>query len=278
MQRTLVIGGKTGHLGSLIAKSIGSSAIATGRNDNNASAAQSARIIVVTTKPLEAHVPLKEIGLAVQDRHVGIVSCAAALKISTIKRHIGSQHCVIRVMPNVFIESNHSVTFISYGNACAECRECVEKIFHTSGIVLPISESFMNAATLVGASAIAIMAQFFLWSDSIVLEPSVVTRYLFTLVASEYGFMEIAEAITNQNILGLRITTNNDRDKLHSIVEGVATGGGCTRAILDTMTAYGMEGLIRDRKHLAHIEAVLVKSFAAGMGRLEAIESQTDTQ
>jgi len=115
-------------------------------------------VVMLCTKPQDAVAALQELPSSIKNKPSLFISVAASLNTSVIKECVGSNHCIARVIPNVFLEKSHSITFVSHESCCEKCKKQVLDIFADTGEILVVPEVLLNKATVLGASMPAIVA------------------------------------------------------------------------------------------------------------------------
>lgn len=116
-------------------------------------------IVFLAVKPQVFEGVLKTIGDCSKD--TVFVSIAAGITTDTIKRILGYNAKVVRVMPNTPLLLGLGATALSFVEPVSEDEfKTVKSIFETSGIVEQVDESMMNAIISVNGSSPAYVYYF----------------------------------------------------------------------------------------------------------------------
>jgi len=126
--------------------------------DNNCEAVRQAEIIVMSVKPQQFGSLADEIKKDVKARHI-VVSTITGVTLKDIES-IFSKIPMLRIMPNIALEINESMTCISFRNTESLHEKRLLSIFDKMGKTLIIPEEMMGAATVVGACGIAFALRF----------------------------------------------------------------------------------------------------------------------
>ena len=95
----------------------------------------SIQYIMICVKPKFVKKILKELKKFCKSTHI-IISFVAGLKTTTIFKHIGDKSKVIRMMPNIFIETNNSATAIFSNNLNSKVKTKIKRDFGGFGILI----------------------------------------------------------------------------------------------------------------------------------------------
>ena len=124
---------------------------------DNAAAAKTADIIIVSVKPQVMAEALASIKKVVGKNQI-VISTAASVSTAFIERALGSGVPVIRTMPNTACLVRAGMTGICAGkHARREHLALAEGIFAALGRALVLDEKYMDAVTGLSASGIAFM-------------------------------------------------------------------------------------------------------------------------
>lgn len=122
---------------------------------DNILAIKKADIVIVAVEPQQLNALMEEIQMAINpERHI-LVSVVSGVSIEQIKKYLGTQTTVVRVMPNTAISVRESMTCIAAEKKDRKAIRNVTAIFNTVGKTLVIDEADMTAATALGACGIA---------------------------------------------------------------------------------------------------------------------------
>lgn len=121
---------------------------------DNREAVKNADILIFAVQPSQFESILTDIKNLLNDTHV-VISTITGFSISKIEAIIGSDHNIIRSMPNTAISVGKSMTCIC-ANVKGKSRiELAKSIFNRMGHSMEIPEEQMQAATVICASGIA---------------------------------------------------------------------------------------------------------------------------
>ena len=114
---------------------------------------QASDFVVLAVKPNIVPNILKELSLdTIKD--IILISIAAGITIKTIKKTIGKDCRVVRVMPNTPALVGEGMTAISFDNTINNDEKVyINQIFETVGKVIEIEEKHMNAITALSGSS-----------------------------------------------------------------------------------------------------------------------------
>jgi len=181
---------------------------------NNAEAAKSADVIIVSVKPQVMTEALGSIKKVVGKNQL-VISTAASVSTGFIERHLASGIPVIRTMPNTPCLVRYGMTGICAGkNARREHLVLAEGIFSALGRVLVLDERYMDAVTGLSASGPAFM-------------------YVTLESLAEGGVAaglprEIATELAAQTMLGAAKMVLETREHPAKLKDVVTTPAGCT--------------------------------------------------
>lgn len=122
---------------------------------DNVAAVARARLVILSVQPQDVEELLTEISSALDpSRHV-LVSTATGVTLDTLREIAGPDIALIRVMPNLGIQTLNSMTCLASEPDSAHALEEVEELFGMLGETIRIKEENMDAATALCASGIA---------------------------------------------------------------------------------------------------------------------------
>lgn len=114
--------------------------------------APGADVVLVAVKPADMAGVLADLGPHLSEGAV-VVSVAAGLGLAALESALGTEHPVVRVMPNTPAKVGEGVSVLSAGSAATEEHlELVAEIFRAVGIVEVVPESLQDAVTGVSGS------------------------------------------------------------------------------------------------------------------------------
>ncbi|MFX0032390.1 MAG: pyrroline-5-carboxylate reductase [Candidatus Hodarchaeota archaeon] len=211
--------------------------------ENNVSLVKKAKFILIAVIPQVIDKVLAEIAPEITEDHI-IISIAAGISISHIKKHINKQIGIIRVMTNTPALVGAAATVFACNEKVNELeKKFIQKLFNSVGLVFELNEEHLDAVTGLSGSGPA---------------------YIFIIIEAladggvKMGIpRDIAQKLAAQTVLGsakLLLETNKHPGELKDMV---ATPGGTTiTAIHEIESAKLRATLIRA------VEAASIKSKA----------------
>ncbi|SFU37926.1 pyrroline-5-carboxylate reductase [Pustulibacterium marinum] len=192
---------------------------------DNREAVEKSDIIIFAIQPRHMEMVLEEVKDLLTEKHV-LISVVTGFKIPKIEEIIGSDHFIIRAMPNTAISVGKSMTCICSNEKGKKRVNVALAIFNRLGTSIEIPEEQMRAATVICASGIAF------WMRLI---------RATTQGAIQLGF-ESKEALemsmhTCLGAASLLVETGNHPEKE---IDRVTTPGGCTIEGLNEMEHQGL--------------------------------------
>jgi len=122
---------------------------------NNADAVKNASVIVLAILPQQLNKLLDEIKPSVDAGKHLLISVVSGVSCQDIRKYLGLDVQVVRVMPNTAIAIGQSMTCIAADKASDENVELVTSLFNTVGTSIRINEDLMTSATALCACGIA---------------------------------------------------------------------------------------------------------------------------
>jgi pyrroline-5-carboxylate reductase len=125
---------------------------------DNARCVREADVVILAVKPQIMTEVLRDIAPAVTSRHL-LVSIAAGVATATIRRGLGKEARIIRVMPNTPALVLRGATALARGTGLeADDLATAEEIFGAVGRVVVLDEALMDAVTGLSGSGPAYVA------------------------------------------------------------------------------------------------------------------------
>ena len=188
-------------------------------------AVQQSDILIFAVQPSHFESILKKIKPYLTDKHV-IISTITGYTISKIEAEIGTEHFIIRAMPNTAIAVGKSMTCLCCNEQGSKRIKIAEAIFNRLGHSMEIPESQMQAATVVCASGIAF------WMRLI---------RATTQAAIQLGFdSKEAQELAMHTCEGAASLLINNGHHPEEEIDKVATPRGCTIEGLNEMEHKGL--------------------------------------
>jgi len=192
---------------------------------DNASAAVDADLIILGVKPYNIAPILEEIKPSLDPSRQIIVSLATGITLAQMYQILEHNTVVFRAMPNIASEIQESVTCICSEHSTEEQLNLVSELFDGIGITIPIDESLMEAATVLGACGIAY-----------------VLRFMRAMIQGgiQIGFDSVtASNIVNQTVKGAAELMIQKNIHPEAAIDKVTTPKGCTIVGLNEMEHQG---------------------------------------
>lgn len=184
---------------------------------------QDADIIILTIKPYQVDVVLKEILPSIKNKI--IASAVSGLSIESLQEKTNSAHTIIHIMPNIAARFGESATCISYLEKDVFNAQKVIQLFNDLGTVSVIDEKLMDAATVLGACGTAYAL-----------------RYIRASMQAgiEIGFdAATALSIASQTAKGAATMALIEKIHPEQLIDRVTTPQGCTIVGLNEMEHEG---------------------------------------
>lgn len=193
--------------------------------DNNREAVQNSDIIIFAVQPAQFESILLEIKDLLHQNHV-LISTITGFKIPRIEALIGSNHYIIRSMPNTAISVGKSMTCLCANEKGKKRIDLAKAIFNRLGTSISIPEHQMQAATVICASGIAF------WMRLIRATTQGAIQLGFDAAEAQEMAMQ-----TCAGAAGLLIQTGNHPEQE---IDKVTTPRGCTIEGLNEMEHQGL--------------------------------------
>ncbi|WPR76841.1 pyrroline-5-carboxylate reductase [Algoriphagus sp. NG3] len=209
------------HLESLSAYAV----LGVNVQSDNLSAAAQADIVILGVKPYNIAPILNEIKPALDPKKQIIISLATGITLAEMYEVVDPSTITFRAMPNIAADIQESVTCICAQNANAEQIGLVSELFDGIGFTIPIDESLMEAATVLGACGIAY-----------------VLRFMRAMIQGgiQIGFDSVtASKIVNQTVKGAAELMIQKNMHPEAAIDKVTTPKGCTIVGLNEMEHQG---------------------------------------
>ena len=193
---------------------------------------KNAESILLAVKPQDMEDVLKEIRCAVSERNL-IISIAAGVTINYIKKILGGNTKVARVMPNLCISVKEGASACCFSSDCTnEDKQFVGSLFKALGITLSVDENKMDIVTGISGSG---------------------PGYLFKImellidIGKKEGLKEDnSRKLVYQTVLGAATLAITSDIPARALREKVTSRAGTTEAALKIMDEYKIEEMFRD--------------------------------
>jgi len=192
---------------------------------NNLEAVKSAQLVILGVKPYNVSPILEEILPGISSKNQVIISLATGITLSQMYQVLVPETVTFRAMPNIAAEIQESVTCICSQNANEEQIKLVSELFDSIGFTIPIDESLMETATVLGSCGIAY-----------------VLRFMRAMIQGgiQIGFDSVtASKIVNQTVKGAAELMIQKNIHPEAAIDKVTTPKGCTIVGLNEMEHQG---------------------------------------
>lgn len=124
---------------------------------NNVFLAQNCNYILLAVKPQNIKEVLNEINSYLDENKV-LISIAAGVKLSFLRKHVPKSKCLIRIMPNLPCTIKKGVISLTYDKYEEEEINFVKNLFSTIGDVWIIDEKYFDTITALTGSGPAFVS------------------------------------------------------------------------------------------------------------------------
>ena len=162
-----------------------------------------------------------------------LLSIAAGITIDTFAERLGSEHAIVRCMPNTPALIGHGITGMTAGRNCsARQRELAEEIMSAAGEVVWLDdEALMDAVTAVSGTG---PAYFFLLTE------------VLAQAARELGLSpHTADRLAAITCFGAGAMVATSPDEAEELRRRVTSPGGTTEAAMAVLDSGGFRNLMR---------------------------------
>lgn len=189
-------------------------------------------IIVLAVKPQNYSEVISEIA-SVSDVNKTFVSIAAGITIDFVRKGLGLNVPVVRVMPNTPLLVGKGATAICFSdNVTEDAKEITTKMFSSSGVVSKFTEDKMDAIISVNGSS---PAYFYLFAKAM-------ADYAVSVGIDRDSAMTLICAAMEGSAEMLR-SSGDDPDTL---IKKVSSKGGTTIEALNKFYEHNFEGAVYD--------------------------------
>jgi len=192
---------------------------------DNMEAVKQSDILIFAVQPAHFESILDTVKPHLTENHV-LISTITGFAIQNIEAQVGTDHFIVRAMPNTAIAVGKSMTCLCSNEKGKKRIKVAEAIFNRLGHTLEIPESQMQAATVVCASGIAF------WMRLIRATTQAAIQLGFDAKEAQELAMHTCEGAAN-----LLITTGNHPEEE---IDKVTTPMGCTIEGLNEMEHKGL--------------------------------------
>jgi pyrroline-5-carboxylate reductase len=192
---------------------------------NNLDAISNAELIILGVKPYNVTPILNEILPGINPKNQIIISLATGITLAEMYQVLPKKTVTFRAMPNIAADIQESVTCVCSQHASDVQLKLVTDLFDSIGFTIPIDESLMEAATVLGACGIAY-----------------VLRFMRAMIQGgiQIGFDSVtASKIVNQTVKGAAELMIQKNIHPEAAIDKVTTPKGCTIVGLNEMEHRG---------------------------------------
>lgn len=219
---------------------------------HNLDAMQHAEMVVLAIKPQIMPTLLAECASALSMDGRIVLSIAAGINASDLRRALGADCDIIRAMPNLAAMVGSAATGLYADDSVnSKARDQAEMIMRSVGVTVWVDkESHMDIVTALSGSG---PAYFFYFMDEL------------TKAATQQGLPEeTAKLLSVQTALGAAHAALESKDDLASLIKNVTSPGGTTEAALT---------ILRDAK----VDDVLSQTLQAARARAVELANELST-
>lgn len=212
--------------------------------ERNGDAIRDAQVVVLAVKPQVMRASLKSIAADVERQHPLVLSIAAGIRISALRRWLGYDAAIVRVMPNTpsLIQTGAAGLYANESVTPPQ-RDLAEAIMRSVGVALWLeSEDLLDAVTAVSGSG---PAYFFLIMEHM------------ESAARELGLTaEQARLLVSETALGAaKMVMESDSDA-GILRKQVTSPGGTTERALQILAEGDIEALIHNALRAARDRSI----------------------
>ena len=193
---------------------------------------KNAESILLAVKPQDMEDVLMEVKEAVSERNL-VISIAAGITTNYIKKILGGNTKVARVMPNLCISVKKGASACCFSGNCANGdKQFVESLFKAVGITLSVDESKMDIITAISGSG-----------------PGYLFKIMEVLIdiGKEEGLKEEdSRKLVYQTVSGAAALAMDSNISARALREKVTSKAGTTEAALKVMDEYKIEEMFRE--------------------------------
>ena len=192
----------------------------------------SSKIVIIAVRPSDVRTVMETIRDSVTFNNV-LVSVAAGVTMSSIKKFLGKECKLVRAIPNVACEYGKGVTAISYEMPITyQELETVKDLFESVGILRVVEEKSLNDYIAASGSASA----YFYYMVKAIADGAV----------AQGIDSETAATIAARVLIGAAKTLETSKKSVDELLASVATPKGTTAEALNVMEKSGFSQIMAD--------------------------------
>ncbi len=193
---------------------------------------ENAESILLAVKPQDMEDVLIKMRGTVSERSL-VISIAAGITTNYIKKVLGQNTKVARVMPNLCISVKKGASACCFSSNCAnEDKQFVESLFKALGISLSIDESKMDIITAISGSGPGYLFK--------------IMEILIDIGKKEGLEEEDSRKLVLQTVSGAAALAMNSNISVRVLREKVTSRAGTTKAALKVMDKYKIEEMFQE--------------------------------
>lgn len=187
--------------------------------------------VVIAVRPQDFESVGREVTHLMSDSTI-IISICAGIDLDAMARVYGSQHKLVRVMPNVLIEVKHGYSAASVNNHVTDQdKEVIQNILDALGQTMFIDESLFNEFTAYSCTGPAYVVYF----ASAMIDAGV-----------QVGFSRsVAKKIVVENLIGTALTLMNSDEHPYELTDRMTSPAGVTVEALYALNEHGFNGIVQ---------------------------------
>jgi pyrroline-5-carboxylate reductase len=209
-----------------------------------ADVARAARVAFLAVRPQDVQSLAADIRPLLTKRHL-VVSIAAGKSLASLRRALGREARLVRVMPNLALRAREGMCAICPAkNATPADVRRISRILNAAGRTAVLEERHFDAVTALSGSGPA----FFAYMEQAMVEGGLALGLP----------PDAARLLAEQTMLGTAAYLRQSGADLGDFISGVATPGGTTAAGMDVMRASDFKTIVASTlKAAAHRSAEL---------------------
>ncbi len=191
--------------------------------------AEKSDFVFLTVKPQVYPVVLEDIKAYSKDKC--FIDVAAGITIDFVKKVLGQDTAVIRVMPNTPLTVGcGSAALVKGANVTEEQFIFVKEIFSSSGVSVSVEEKHINTVTAISGSSPAFILQF--------------AKNIIDFAVSKGMTKKDAETLVLNTFIGSAKLAMESKDDIETLIENVTSPGGTTAAGRKALNSLGFDETI----------------------------------
>ncbi|MBQ2272213.1 MAG: pyrroline-5-carboxylate reductase [Clostridia bacterium] len=200
--------------------------------DSEADVVSSSKIVVVAVRPSDVRIVMEKIRDVISFNNV-LVSVAAGVTMSAIKKHLGKECKLVRAIPNVACEYGKGVTAMAYEMPITyQELQLVKDLFESLGILRVVEERRLNDYIAAASSSSA----YFYYMVKSIAEAAV----------AQGIDPETASQVAASAMIGAAKTLETSKKSADELIASVATPKGTTVEAINIMEKSGFSQIMAD--------------------------------